>query len=217
MEFDGILALMVRPLKVLENVKWARTGNLGGHRVFLAANGAGWSRAAAAVEAACRGFHTDAVISTGFCGACDPKLRIADAVVATEVGGVKASAPPSFRGAASGPIASINHVVQTAKEKAALHASGAIAVEMEAAGVAAAANRRHLPFYCVRAVTDLAGEDMANDFNAALQPDGQFATMHIFTHALHHPVTRLPELYRLRQSCVRAARTLGDFFADCRF
>ena len=61
-----------------------------------------------------------------------------------------------------------------------LHAGGGIAVEMEAAGVAARAEELGFDFYCVRVVTDLAGEDMANDFNMALREDGHFATMRYF-------------------------------------
>ena len=110
-----------------------------------------------------------------------------------------------------------DRVARTAEEKRILRTQGASAVEMEAAGVASRAEALGLPFYCVRAVTDLAGEDMANDFNKALRPDGHFGTMRIFSHALRHPVARLPELIRLRQHGERAARALGEFFADCRF
>jgi len=88
---------------------------------------------------------------------------------------------------------------------------------MEAAGVADRAAARGVPFYCVRVVTDLAGEDMANDFNRALRPDGHFATMSILRETLRNPLVRVPELLRLRNRCIRAARVLGDFIADCRF
>jgi hypothetical protein len=88
---------------------------------------------------------------------------------------------------------------------------------MEAGGVADRAFAKGIPFYCVRVVTDLAGEDMANNFNLALRPDGHFATMSILRGAFHNPLVCLPELIRLRYRCVRAARVMGDFIADCRF
>jgi adenosylhomocysteine nucleosidase len=219
MEFRGILGSLDKPQQTCATTRWARSGKMGAHRVFLSANGIGWRRAAEAVDSAYSAFHPDAVISTGFCGALDPKLKIADVVAATCIMpcGDKTSALPPSRTAESGPVISIDHVAHTAEEKHALHAQGAIAVEMEAAGVAERARALGLPFYCVRAVTDTASEDMANDFNAALRPDGHFDTMLIFRHALRHPVARLPELIRLRRDCERAARTLGEFFADCRF
>jgi hypothetical protein len=90
-------------------------------------------------------------------------------------------------------------------------------VEMEAAAVAERAEAHGTAFSCVRSVTDLAGEDLENDFNSALRPDGRFATIQVLTGALRQPAVRLPELLRLRNRCALAAMSLGDFFADCRF
>jgi nucleoside phosphorylase len=114
-------------------------------------------------------------------------------------------------------VSSIDHVAQAAEEKRRLRASGGLVVEMEAGGVADRAAAHGVPLYCIRVVTDLAGEDMANDFNRAMRPDGHFATMAILRGALRNPSVRVPELLRLRDRCVRAAQVLGEFFADCRF
>jgi len=191
--------------------------------LVLRANGVGAMRAAAAVDAALQAFQPDAVVSTGFCGAVDPEMKVGDVVVATEVAAGErrfASAPVATQGprrCAKGVVVSIDHVAQTAAEKARLYAGGAIAVEMEARGVAERATAYGLPFYCIKVVTDLAGEDMANDFNSALRPDGHFATIGIFNSSLRKPFTRIPELIRLRLRCARAAVLLGEFIADCRF
>jgi nucleoside phosphorylase len=219
MEFRAMLPFTHGRPRTVASLEWAYSGTLGSYEVLFAAHGAGWKRASAAVDAAYSTFGPDAVISTGFCGALDPRLRIGDVVVGTAV----ASPVRSFRAQAlragathgTGVVSSIDHVARTVAEKRALRASGGSVVEMEAAGVAARAEALRLPFYCVRAVTDTASEDMANDFNAALRADGHFDTMLIFRHALSHPVARIPELLRLRRNCERAARTLGEFFADC--
>jgi adenosylhomocysteine nucleosidase len=191
-----------------------------GHDVLLTANGVGRARAAAAVDATCAAFQPDAVVSTGFCGALDPELAIGNVVVGTCVRGVAAfpcqplsSGLPHTRGV----VFSVDHVVRTAVEKQALRVRGGSVVEMEAEGVASRAQSLGLPFYCVRAVTDTAGEDLANDFTTALREDGHFDTMRIFRHSLSRPAARVPELFRLRGNCKRAAQTLGDFFADCQF
>jgi nucleoside phosphorylase len=187
----------------------------------LTANGAGANCAAAAVDAALQDFPAEAVISTGFCGALDPAMEIGDIVVCTEVlSGTRrlpALAPRCNKAHHAGGVISIDCVAQSAAEKARLRATGAIAVEMEAAGVAERAAALNLPFYCVKVVTDLAGEDMANDFNSALRPDGHFATMVILSSSLKKPFVRIPELLRLRKRCARAALLLGEFIADCRF
>ncbi|MBZ5619248.1 MAG: hypothetical protein LAQ69_11075 [Acidobacteriia bacterium] len=235
MEFTGIVAHAQDSQPALVRVDWACSARLAGHDVLLVANGVGSKRAAAAVDASAS-FRPDAVISTGFCGALAEDLKVGDIVVGTciakhtgkdacSTSTWPAQQPECLPGQGwrrrfrvrSGPICSIDHVAQTSQEKRRLHLTGACAVEMEAAGVAERAQALGLPFHCVKAVTDLAGETMANDFNAALRSDGHFDTMLILRGSLRHPAIRIPELLRLRNRCVRAARILGEFFADCRF
>jgi len=221
MEFPGILAHATNTRSIAVPIDWSRSARLGNHELVLAANGAGAKCAASAVEAALERFPAEAIVSTGFCGALAPELKIADVVVGTAISAgsrtFPALHPVSERQHHKGVVCSIDHVAQTAAEKRRLRASGASAVEMEAGGVADRAVARGVPFYCVRVVTDLSGEDMANNFNLALRPDGHFATMSILRGALRHPLVCMPELIRLRNRCVRAARILGDFIADCRF
>ena len=195
-----------------------RSGRLGDHEVLLSANGAGATRAASAVDESLKFFPAEAIVSTGFCGALSPELEIADVVVGTAVTAGSRTFPAlqltSTRPHHIGVVCSIDRVAQTAAEKRRL--SGSV-VEMEAGGVAERAAAHGLPFYCVRVVTDLAGEDMANDFNRALRPDGHFATIRVLLGAMRSPLVCVPELLRLRSRCARAARVLGDFIADCRF
>lgn len=220
-EFQGILAVLGGTRETAVRVDWARVGRLNGYEALLVANGAGWQRAAAAVDAACSGFAAERVVSTGFCGALDPALTVAEVVVGACVSGPNArwGALPvtPARPVRTGTVCSLPHVARTAEEKRALHAAGASIVEMEAAGVAERAAARGLGFSCVRAVTDLAGETLDNDFNRALRADGHFDTMRILGGAVRHPVTRFPELIRLQRRSTAAARALGEFFADCRF
>jgi adenosylhomocysteine nucleosidase len=221
MEFPGILRHAASVSPALLPVDWSRTARLGTHELVLAANGAGARRAAAAVDAAMENFAAEAIVSTGFCGALAPELAIADVVAGSAISAGSRSfialQPDSRRRHHIGVVCSIDHVAQTAEEKRRLHATGGSVVEMEAAGVAECARTRGVPFYCVRVVTDLAGEDMANDFNLALLPDGHFATIRVLRGALRNPLVRLPELLRLRNRCALAARALGDFIADCQF
>lgn len=213
MEFRGILA---RASKIRRDGLGTAV-TFAGQDCLLVANGMGWKRAAAAVDAAAH-FRPDAIVSTGFCGALDCRLGIADIVAATAVIGDGGEwAAHSVAAPHRGSILSIDRVAQTAEEKRELRATGALAVEMEAAAVARAAAERCLPFYCVRAVTDLAEESMANDFNRALRSDGHLDTIFILRGAFCRPTSRIPELLRLRRRCARAAEALGDFFVGCRF
>ncbi len=221
MEFPGILAHAACVSSGHLALDWSRSARLGTHELVLAANGAGAQRAASAVEAALQYFPAEVIVSTGFCGALAQELKIADVVVGTAISTgsrtFQTLHPASDRQHRMGVVCSIDHVAQTAEEKSRLRAAGGTVVEMEAGGVAERAAARGVPFYCVRVVTDLADEDMANNFNRALRPDGHFATISILKGALRHPLVRLPELLRLRNRCLRAALVLGDFIADCRF
>lgn len=220
MEFAGITRRMEGLPAAPLSVDWSRLGRIRGNELLLVANGVGWRRAEAAVDAAAA-FQPDAIVSTGFCGALDPRLEIGEIVVATcvAVSSRRYGSLPVTTALRHSPtvVWSTDRVVQTAAGKASLSAAGFGAVEMEAAGVAARAEALRLPFYCIRTVSDLAGEDMANDFNLALTEGGHFDTMILLRGSLRRPLVRIPELLRLRKRCVRAAQTLGDFFADCRF
>ena len=220
-EFGGFLMFTEAARKPALPVDWARAATLNGNEILLVAHGVGRTRAAAAVKTAHGAFSADHVVSTGFCGALNPKLPVGATVVGTCVisGGRRYQTAPvaGTRPFYTGVVASIDHVAQSAEEKRELHTEGADVVEMEAAGVAETAEALGLPFSCVRVVTDLASEDLANDFNRALRSDGHFATMHILRDVLRQPAARLPELIRLQQRCTRAAKSLGEFFADCRF
>lgn len=184
------------------------------------ANGAGGERAAQAVEVASRAGATK-VCNIGFCGALDESLKIGDIFVAT---GVRAHGRdfPALQPVAKaryleGVLESIDHVAGTAREKRDLRQTGAMVVEMEAGGVAAKAAELGLPFYCIRAVSDLAGETFSCDFNHALRRDGQFDTVRLLTSAMRQPLSRFPELLRLRRRCATASKNLAAFLAGCEF
>ncbi|MGA1994367.1 MAG: hypothetical protein ABSH45_01195 [Bryobacteraceae bacterium] len=221
-EFSGVLKRARETRAVGLGAHWARSAKLGGNDVLLVTNGAGRRRAAAAVEAAVSvGFEPQTIASVGYCGALAPELGVADVVVADQAAGgaeTYRTAPVSGGGRfLRGGLITVDHVARTAEEKRVLGANGAKVVDMEAAGVAERARGMGVPFVGIKAVTDLAGETMENDFQRVLRPDGHFDTIGILESGLRKPLTRIPELVRLGWRCARASRALGVFFADCRF
>jgi adenosylhomocysteine nucleosidase len=192
-------------------LEWIRPGR-NGLRFRKAANGPGPERAAAAVD-----IQPDAVLSCGVCGALDPDLRIGDIVVGASVNGEPVDLPKlPGTGYRLGGILSVDRVVGTAAEKRSLGSEGAIAVEMEAAGLLAEARRRGVPLYCIRAVSDCADETFEVDLNAARVETG-FSVARILSQAARRPFAIVPELIRLRRNAKLAARRLGDFVASCDF
>lgn len=216
-EFAGLLKhwTSVRPFP--RAVHWGRLGYMRGRSVAAIANGAGADRALAAVLLA---GQVSAVCNIGFCGALDINLSIGDIVVATAVNDGReafAAADPRGPEAERGMVACADRIVGTAAEKRALREKGFSVVEMESAGAARGAQDLNVPFYCVRAVSDLAEENFANDFNAALTDDGRFSVARLVSGALSNPSARFGELLRLRQRTELAANKLGDFLVNCRF
>jgi hypothetical protein len=175
MEFEGATRYWQNIEPVALPVHWARRARWKDKHIVAIANGAGARRSALAASTV----KFERLVSMGFCGALDPDLQIGDIVVG--------SSSPKFvalKPHATGVIASIDHIAQTAEEKSRLRAGGAIAVEMELAGLSG------LPCYAIKAVSDLAGENFANDLNSVLNPDGRIDITQLVWHACLRPVAR---------------------------
>ncbi len=189
---------------------------MNGRAVVLVANGPGPKLAASAVEVAREHEELTGLLSTGYCGALDPALRVGDIFIAACVlpSAACVQSLASTRGSArTGKLLSVDRVASTAAEKSELRKTGADAIEMEAAGVAQKAMEYNLPFYCVRVVTDTAHENLPLDFNLMRNSAGRFSRMKI----LAAGVRALPGLIELNKRSKAAAQALGDFLAGTRF
>ena len=207
-EFKGILKRFGPAAKIDANgARFAREVLKDGDRWWLVANGPGQR----CVEEVLRQkMDVNGIVNTGFCGALDPALRIGDIVVWGDV--------PCKARFVTGEISSSDRVVVTVDEKRRLREkTGAIAAEMEAGAVKRIAEAWGVPFYCVRAVSDTANEDMPLDFNSYRDSAGRFSLPRIALAAVSRPFTRIPALKRLEANCNVASESLGAFFADCRF
>ena len=202
---------------------YACRAEIGGRRWLLLADGPGPERAKHAVEMAFEQGPVASVVSTGFCGGLDPELKVGEVFVADRVIGDAGQEWPardvqaSEGTAETGALLSRDRVAVSAAEKAQLFEStGARVTEMEAAAVADEAQRRDVPFYCVRVVSDAASDTMPLDFNLYRAPSGRFRRGRIIGAALARP-TSIRGLMRLNTDTLRAARRLGDFLVYCRF
>ncbi|MBM3726256.1 MAG: hypothetical protein FJW40_12615 [Acidobacteria bacterium] len=202
-------------------VRTAERGILGDTEYFMIANGPGPSLASAAAREALARQPFHRVLSVGLCGGLHPQLPwnaivVADSVRAPETGREFRVAEIRPRSPHQrGTVVSVDRIAQTPGEKSGLAIHG-IAVEMEAAGVAAEAERAGIPFCCVKVVSDTAGEGFAIDFNAARDQSGRVLVSRILKQLLIKPQA-LGELIRLARRSRIASKTLGDFLADCRY
>ena len=218
-EFDGLLAHARHPARIHWPLEFAHSAIWHGEPALFVANGPGSRLAGRAVDVVAERQPVAALISVGFCGALDPALRRGDIFVAAEVLGIGPALLPEGapKGYHTGILVSTDRVAITPAEKADLRRTGASAVEMEAAAIAARAKLEGTPFYCIRVVTDTADEALPLDFNRMRDAEGRFSRTRILAAACRKPGTLFPELLRLNSRCKSAGKALGDFIADCRF
>jgi adenosylhomocysteine nucleosidase len=239
-EFSGFLANAERLVKIDWPIDFARKVWLNGRAAVLVANGPGPKLAGQAVELLKGAEDLKGLVSTGFCGGLDPALQPCDIFVADEIltlsnsysnhdrnpdalpsrdrqGAIAPKSLADARGSVIiGSLLSMDRVATGVAEKAELRKTGASAVEMEAAAVAAKALEWNVPFYCIRVVTDTASESFPLDFNRLRDAEGRFSRTRIVGAALLRPLA-FPELMKLNKRCNAASKALGDFVASCRF
>ena len=217
----------------LRKLKWpidyAAEAIWNGRRMMLAAHGAGPKLSGQATEVAIRAVtaaelsssRLEGIISVGYCGAlagtlAEGQIVVADSVLDVRTGTVFSCTPIiSDRPCTTGQIASQDSVALSTAEKSNLNQSGCIAVDMEAAGVAARAEKAGLPFSCVKVVTDRADESFGIDLNQLRTTEGRIARGKIGFYAITHP-KHIPELMRLRRRAKDASGILGEFLVNCR-
>ncbi len=228
-ELEPFAQLLTGLRKLKWPVQYAFEGIWEGRRIMLAANGAGPKLATQAVEVAIRAVTAaelsasklEAVVSTGCCGALIPSLREGQIVVATQV--LDLDSKQSFECAkvvtphdvSEGLLVTQNRIANDTAEKQQLAGLGALAVDMEAAGVAARAQRAGLPFSCIKVVSDRLDESFGLDLNKMRTIEGRIARGKIVFYALTHP-NLVPQLFSLNRRIKDASHQLGDSLVSCR-
>lgn len=204
----------------------------GGGEYWLVQTGVGLEKAGRTASALFQRAPFDLAVSTGFACALIP-AEIGDLLAGCEVtlaeaDGERQSGPIEVPGEARdaflscvsrrvrpdhrGRFASVDRVVGRAREKRRFaQATGAVGLDMESAALAGEASRACVPFAILRAVSDLAEEDLPLDFNLFLRPTGWFEGVG----ALLTSPPSLSGLMRLRRQSQCAAGSLTNVFHDC--
>lgn len=220
-EFAGLLDRVDRKRQLsgwpVDCAWWAAVGPV---RWLLVADGPGAVLAGHAAAEALSRASVRCILSTGLCGALDGSLAPGDLVHAGEVFDGRGRRWPALdpdAGTRPVRLLSVDRVAATADEKRSLAAAtGAEAVEMEAAGVAAEAARHGWPFYCLRVVSDGAEEELPMDFNLYRDSDGRFSRLRIAAACALRPWA-VPPLLRFERRCRKSAGILGDCLVHARF
>ena len=203
------------------------TADIGGAEVAIIVTGVGPWRAAAAATSAMRGEPGSIAccISSGMAGALRPKLVVGQILAARGVISDGASSTAarnslsssealvSFAGDCGATIVnrfcSAGRVITTAEEKKHFGVA-AEAVDMESFAILQQAHEAGIPAVAIRAVSDVANEDLPLDMNNMLSRDGQLSVPRVLGQVALHPFA-VPGLVRFARQGKRAAESLARF------
>ena len=210
----GIIAALAGELKLLVR-GWSRQpdgaylSQRGEVAVIAVARGMGTVRAEQAVAIAETYGSLDAMVSVGWAGGASCGVQPGTAYEMGEVIDME-SGRRYTTAAATSPIklATLDRVAGREEKRKIAETYGASLVDMEAAAVARLALSKGVPFFCWKAVTDVATEEMP-DFNLFLDREKQLRIPRLATYALTHPRYMAP-LLRMGRNGKRGADELGQ-------
>ena len=199
-----------------------------GEGSLLALSGIGRAAAAAAAQALIDA-GVSALMTFGMAGGLDPALKPGSVVIPCELlasDGARYVANPAWReqvAAAVSPLRAVTegnlltstHAIETPADKAAaFRATGAAAVDMESATVAAIAAQHNLPFIAVRVIVDTAA-DMLPRAVVAASKAGRVRLARLIGGLILAPreigsLVRLAQRYRI---AMRSLRVIGAHLA----
>ncbi len=200
--------LGLRPLSAWTGPR-GHHGEVDGRPVTVTLTGVGRDRAAARAEAALDAMRPAEVLVVGFAGGAAPSLRPADVIVPDRV--LDAASGTVHRPTLGGEAtATLKTIEAPLLDKAALYQRERVdAVDMETAAVAAACERRAIPWLAIRAVSDPADRPLPPFVADLVGPDGKPRLGRAARRVLRRPTRMLP-LLRLARDGRHAARTLAS-------
>jgi len=148
------------------------------------------------------------VLTCGFAGALDPRLKIGDVVFEIDA---ESRLAPTLReaGAAPAKLQCATRVATTVAEKTALRKStGADVVEMESAYIRQICREKKIPSATLRAISDSALDDLPLDFNE-LMDENQTLSFSKLSLALMKSPGKIPQLMQLQKNTRLAAQNLA--------
>jgi len=160
-----------------------------------------------AIQTALKTIQPSHVFTCGVAGALDPSLRIGDVLFETRAKGITERL--SAAGAKPGTFTCEDRVAITRAEKAALREqTKADAVEMESAFIQTACAEQIIECATVRAVSDIADDDLPLDFNSLWTPRQKLSPAKLAFAILKAP-QKIPALMRLGKNSAFAAEQLA--------
>ena len=200
-------------------------GELGGKVVALIIGGVGRLAARKAGEVLISGHRPRWIMSAGFGGALDPRLRRFDVIMPNAIEDldghrfhIDVSIPQDVEQIEAtrlltGKLVTIDSIAATASQKSTLREqTGATVVDMETSSVAALCADRNLKFLSIRVVSDTANEDLPAEVVTLMTRSGGYLVGSALRSIWNRP-SSLKDFWNLHQSAQEAADRLAEIMA----
>ena len=182
-----------------------------GQRV-LVCGGIGADAARRAAEAVIVLYHPEVVQSVGFAGALDAAMRVGDVFLPSRViDSTDGSCVET--GVGSGVLVSFGSIADADQKARLAKAYGGQAIDMEAAGVARAAQLRGVRFVAIKAISDESGFSLP-ELQRFVGNDGRFRTGAFLAATAFQPWL-WPRIVRLARTSATASRALCRELERC--
>lgn len=208
----------------------AWTGSWEGVRIILVRTGIGKGFALSALEKVLNRVNPSLILSIGYAGGLDPKLKVGDVVLAdhvleinkglTDVGSypidlkklelLERLTCPKKIVVHRGKLITVDQIVDDAAVKQELRSRyNAVAVDMETAALIAHATEKNLSFLSVRAVSDTAEQSLV-DVSSFVGDDGEVSKLKAGWYVMTRPNT-IKKFISLRGQSQQATRNMTEF------
>lgn len=180
--------------------------------VKVVITGIGMKNAERSLHKAIEKYAPTLVLTCGFAGALDPRLKVGEVIFLTADPAlhkalVKLGATPAIFFCAP-------RIAATAAEKERLwQTTGASAVEMESLTIHNVCRERGISCATVRVISDAAGEDLPLDFNEFMTPEQKISVPKVAAAVLKSP-GKFRELREFQKRTSTAARRLAAVLAE---
>lgn len=196
-----------------------RGGFLDQVKVAVVQTGVGFARARAATQALVDAHSPPWILSVGFSGALDPKMKVGDIVVGTSVSdlhGQELKNDVQFpedpeHGLYVGKLINTDEIVRTVEEKLRLaEQHAALAVDLESLAVAQVCQAEKKGFMAIRAISDDCSADLPPEVLSILGETGAVRAGAAIGAVFKRPES-IKEMWKMRGDASRAATRLGSF------
>ena len=200
----------------------AREGGLDGRRIVIVESGVGRQRASRATEALIVGHRPRWIVSAGFAGGLDDRLKQGDILMADSIADTgtkqldldfKLAGPSQTSGRVHvGRLLTVERVIRDPAEKRELgQRHGALAVDMESIGVAEVCQTEKVRFLSVRVIIDAVDQALPPDIDLLVSKKSTAGRLGAAAGAILRRPGSIKDMWQLKEDALVASERLAKF------